>query len=217
MEGFFHLEKKYDLGLVGCSKKKLTVPAPAKFLYSASSLFSLLYQTANRECQQVWIVSAKYGSIHPEQWIAPYDMTLPPGDLEKWAMDSVQTIGGYDVQRQSVAVYASGVYLSALLELNLGFVAGGFAGLSIWDRCKELGKVGRLKPFAWPMEKLLEMVYLSGHQGAPIQDIERLMPGHWCLATRMAQMERVLKCPLHKRVDGRLVSLWWEQTSAGDG
>jgi cytoplasmic iron level regulating protein YaaA (DUF328/UPF0246 family) len=76
-----------SLYLVSCVSKKLVVPAPAKDLYT-SPLF-LKARAYVESLSQPWhILSAKYGLVHPEQVIDPYDLTLKTmgvADRRRWA------------------------------------------------------------------------------------------------------------------------------------
>lgn len=61
--------------LVACGKTKLRVPAKAKDLY-VSALFRKSRRWAEENCNEWYVLSAKYGLVHPEQVIGPYELTL---------------------------------------------------------------------------------------------------------------------------------------------
>jgi len=62
--------------LISCVRKKLGARAQAKNLYT-SHLFRLNFAYASSLRPDVlFILSAKYGLVHPEQYIHPYDVTL---------------------------------------------------------------------------------------------------------------------------------------------
>ena len=63
------------LFLVSCVSKKQASAAPAKHLYQ-SPLFNLARAWVEREEALWYILSAKYGLVHPDTEIAPYDETL---------------------------------------------------------------------------------------------------------------------------------------------
>lgn len=76
------------IGLVPCSKNKMSTPAPAYLLYSASSKFTQAYIAAKKQCNLVFILSAKYGVLSPKDVIAPYDLYLgsfSETQTKKWA------------------------------------------------------------------------------------------------------------------------------------
>lgn len=61
--------------LIGCGKAKRDEPAPARELYTGS-LFKKRLEYAESTGRTWWILSAKYGLIHPDQEIKPYDLTM---------------------------------------------------------------------------------------------------------------------------------------------
>ncbi len=63
------------IALVGCVKQKLHQPAPARDMYTSTLFrFSKAYAEANSD--KWYILSAKYGLVHPGQIINPYEETL---------------------------------------------------------------------------------------------------------------------------------------------
>lgn len=75
------------VGLVACSAKKLTVPAPARELYR-SPLFRKSRAWVEANCDCWYILSAKHGLLNPDKWIEPYDLRLGSvggPDVDEWA------------------------------------------------------------------------------------------------------------------------------------
>jgi len=66
------------LVILGCSKRKLTHAARARDLYQGA-LFKAGLAYATRAGADVAILSAKYGVLHPDDLVEPYDlqMTIP--------------------------------------------------------------------------------------------------------------------------------------------
>jgi hypothetical protein len=62
----------YRIGLVSCSKKKLSEIAAAGDLY-CSDLAQKSLKHAYQECEEVWFVSGALGLISPDAIISPYD------------------------------------------------------------------------------------------------------------------------------------------------
>lgn len=66
--------------LLSCTKSKISEITTAQRLYSKSSLFSkslkLVRKLNNDNLDDIRILSAKYGLVHPDQNIEPYDLTL---------------------------------------------------------------------------------------------------------------------------------------------
>lgn len=72
--------------LIGCCKEKGEAPAPARELYR-SDLFRKSLSVAEKMGDQVLILSAEHGVVHPDQVLAPYDTTLrsfDPARLAEW-------------------------------------------------------------------------------------------------------------------------------------
>ena len=63
------------IGLVGCVNKKVGVPRVAKDLY-VSTLFVGRRSYVERSSDEWWVLSAKHGLVHPDEVLAPYNVTL---------------------------------------------------------------------------------------------------------------------------------------------
>ena len=73
--------------LLSCVGQKLAAPAPARDLYT-SSWFVKARAYADSTGQPWFVLSAKYGLVHPDDVIAPYDLTLnnmPVAGRRVWA------------------------------------------------------------------------------------------------------------------------------------
>ena len=82
------------IGLVGCVKKKTVVPRAAKDLY-LSALFLGRQSFVERSCGEWWILSAKHGLVHPDEVLAPYDVTLKDASRparKDWSEQLLSTI-----------------------------------------------------------------------------------------------------------------------------
>ena len=82
------------IGLVGCVKKKTVVPRAAKDLY-LSALFLGRRSFVERSCGEWWILSAKHGLVHPDEVLAPYDVTLKDASRparKDWSEQLLSTI-----------------------------------------------------------------------------------------------------------------------------
>src|SRR5262245_30218934 len=83
-----------DVGLVGCSRLKRSVAAPATELYT-SPLFRLAAHYCSATCDLWFVLSAKHGLVTPDQVLAPYDATLTGlGPVERlaWAKQVVEQL-----------------------------------------------------------------------------------------------------------------------------
>jgi hypothetical protein len=56
-------------------KQKARTPRPARELY-ISALFEGRRAFVEQSCSEWWILSALHGLVHPQQVLAPYDVTL---------------------------------------------------------------------------------------------------------------------------------------------
>jgi len=77
------------IGLVGCVKDKEPGPAPARLLYR-SALFRGRWSYVERSCSSWFILSAKYGLVHPDRLLEWYDRTLKKassGERRAWSRE----------------------------------------------------------------------------------------------------------------------------------
>jgi hypothetical protein len=76
------------VALIACSKSKAEEPAPAGELYTGQ-LFRAARAWAQEHADQWFVLSAKYGLVHPNIWIAPYERTLndmPEAERRSWVV-----------------------------------------------------------------------------------------------------------------------------------
>ena len=81
------MDRRLVIYLVSCVGQKQSAPAPARDLYT-SSWFHKARTYADSTGQPWFVLSAKYGLVHPCDVITPYDLTLntmPVGDRHRWA------------------------------------------------------------------------------------------------------------------------------------
>lgn len=64
------------VGLLSCTSMKQSYRCKASEMYQKSPRFALAYQYAKKTCDVVFILSAKYGLIHENTVIDPYNETL---------------------------------------------------------------------------------------------------------------------------------------------
>ena len=90
-----------NICLIGCVKTKRRARCMAKDMY-ISTLFKERYKYAQKMGKKIYIISAKYGLIAPNDKIEPYDMTLKgisSANRKKWAarvvakLESIEHIG----------------------------------------------------------------------------------------------------------------------------
>lgn len=88
-------------------------------------------------------------------------------------------------------LYASGLYAKLLEPLGAEPAATG----DMFARAKAIGSQGRLKPHAWPMTWLLELLYEYKMLSRP-DVIQALTMRRYTQATIDAQVARLFRCPL---------------------
>ncbi len=64
-----------NIALVACAKKKRAGLHPARELYD-SVLFRMAFAHASRQCDRVFILSAKHGLLDPDTRVCHYDVAL---------------------------------------------------------------------------------------------------------------------------------------------
>ena len=110
-----------SLYLVSCVGQKLSVPAPAADLYT-SAWFRKARSYVAESGEPWFILSAKYGLVHPDKVIEPYDVTLntmPVADRREWArsvLGDLEFVRGRYGNRRSLG----GQTISTILGRALG-------------------------------------------------------------------------------------------------
>jgi hypothetical protein len=83
------------VGLISCSKAKTPNAAPARHLYSPSSLFSGALRNLEGRADVIYVLSAKYGLLPLDQVVEPYDQALKDATAagrEVWAKEVLQAL-----------------------------------------------------------------------------------------------------------------------------
>jgi hypothetical protein len=107
--------------LISCVSTKLDKEAKAKDLY-ISPLFKMNYAYAQTlSPSAIYILSAKYGLVHPETIIQPYEQTLnamKSGQVKDWALDVIdQMEGKVNFQKDEIIFLAGERYRKFLMPL----------------------------------------------------------------------------------------------------
>lgn len=79
-------KNKSTVVFIACSKTKKGYRCPAKELYQGQ-LFKKAFAFSSRHFSHIYILSAKYGILHPDQVIEPYEKTLlsmKPSEVKAW-------------------------------------------------------------------------------------------------------------------------------------
>lgn len=110
------------IGLVGCVKDKAHEARQARDLY-VSTLFSGRRAYVERSCGEWWILSAEHGLVHPDEMVAPYDVTLKDAGREARRVWSTGVLSEIDAR---VTPYPGDVFeIHAGAEYrDFGLIAG---------------------------------------------------------------------------------------------
>lgn len=133
------------LFLVSCVSKKQASASPAKSLYQ-SLLFNLARAWVEREEAPWYILSAKYGLVHPDTEIAPYDETLNRmgvAQRREWAARVETQMDDMLPEADKVVIFAGQryrEYLEGYLRRRFNSVTVPMEGLRIgqqlsWLKC----------------------------------------------------------------------------------
>jgi len=112
-----------DILLVTCVKTKAEVPSAAKDLYR-SPLFVKQRTYAERLGVPWFILSAEFGLVCPDDWLAPYERYLPDTPPEyraawgAWVVERLALLHG-SLRDVTVEIHASAEYLAAIGPLLL--------------------------------------------------------------------------------------------------
>jgi hypothetical protein len=130
-----------DLLLVTCVRSKQSQPAAAKDLY-VSPLFRMQRAYAEHAGVSWYILSAEYGLVPPDQWIAPYERYLPDTSPDyraawgSWVAAKLELLAG-PVTSKIIEVHAGSTYLDAVrphLEALGACVVDPLHGLRMGER-----------------------------------------------------------------------------------
>ncbi len=105
--------------LISCVKEKLKIPAKAKDLY-ISDLFKKSYRYAQLlKPDNIFILSAKYGLLEPEQIIEPYNETLKDKsstEIKEWSRRVISELDEkIDIDKSEIIILAGSKYYKYLL------------------------------------------------------------------------------------------------------
>jgi len=107
------------IALISCTSKKKGYKCKAAELYSESARFVLAYEYAKKTCDEVYILSAKYGLISEYEVIEPYNETLrdkSKADRKAWSLNVLVSIQKkFSLDNDEYLILAGNVYIEYLL------------------------------------------------------------------------------------------------------
>ena len=126
------------IAFISCVKKKKMTPCAARELYS-SDLFRKSLQYAEKHADKVYILSAKYGLLEPDDIIAPYEMTLKSMSVreqKRWAYSVYQKFIAKGGNPEESAVFLCGENYRKYLILKFPNARVPLKGLSFGNQLK---------------------------------------------------------------------------------
>lgn len=174
--------------VIPCSSKKMPVPCPAWLLYSASPLFSGIYQHAVKAYDRVFVLSGKHGLITTDTVLAPYDQRIDTNPLITQASVKEQALrlGA----APPVVSYCGAAYNKLLTGIGYELAMTG----DLFTQASARGKQGSIKGQSSPLGKVLTWLFEKG---------ETTREDLWCFCcqawshptTRRCQFDRLIKSP----------------------
>lgn len=136
-----------DLVLVGCVKKKLDVPAPARELYT-SPLFRKERAYAEQAGVPWFVLSAEHGLVAPDEVVAPYDLRLSKTSRDyrrAWGARAVERLGEVvgPLRGKAIEVHAGSAYTDSVRDILIragATVVEPLAGLPMGARLAWYGR-----------------------------------------------------------------------------
>lgn len=105
------LNKQKIVIVTACGAKKEDQPSPAWKLYKSSRI-RYLYKKSKQLGYPLYILSARYGLVHSEEVLEPYDEILTEEKIEKLLPQVVEVLKRFDI-----IIYYKGGARSAYLKL----------------------------------------------------------------------------------------------------
>lgn len=97
---------------ISCTKKKQDHPCKAQEMYQASQWFKGGWKYAKSlHPDAIYILSAKYGLLRPDDMISPYEQTLNAArdaDIRKWSMMVANQIQKAGIDRSQETIFLCG-------------------------------------------------------------------------------------------------------------
>lgn len=112
------------IALIGCCKKKLGKDNPSELFYAKDIYIGNSFKKSKEQgintfdCEDYYILSAKYGLLDKNEKIPYYDKTLynmKACDRRKWAEDILEELRSkYDFKNDEFYIFAGGKYYENL-------------------------------------------------------------------------------------------------------
>lgn len=107
------------IALLSCTSSKQDYPCKAAEMYMPSARFKLAYQYAKESCDEIYILSAKYGLLSENDVIEPYNETLKSKSIHErklWSNNVLQQLENkVSLKNDSFVILAGTAYNMYLL------------------------------------------------------------------------------------------------------
>ena len=147
------------VGLISCVSRKLGYSTQARDLYD-SALFKKSRQYIERNCDNWFILSAKYGLIQPEMTVAPYNETLnvkSKSEKKLWSIEVWNSLKEKLTPGDKVIILAGINYRYFLVPMIEGYgctVEIPMEGKSIGNQLKWLSEQVKVPCYEFDLERL---------------------------------------------------------------
>lgn len=137
--------EKTTICFIGCTKTKKDYNCKPKEMYSESILFKkqIMYINSVYKCDY-YILSAKYGLLHPDHDIEPYDLSLynmNSIDYKNWCSFVYnQMITRFDIDKIKAVFLCGNKYRKPFLNV-FGSCEEPFKGLGIGQQMQKINEV----------------------------------------------------------------------------
>ena len=105
-----------EIALLSCTSKKKNYSCKASELYSESQNFVYAYAYAKKNCEKIFILSAKHGLIHEDEIIEPYNMTLNDQSKEERRFWATKVL--LELQKQASLDEDEFIIMPVLITMN---------------------------------------------------------------------------------------------------
>ncbi len=127
--------------LIACGARKRSQPSKARDLY-VSPLFQKNLRYAERLApDRIYILSAKYGLLDPDDEVEPYDLTLnamESAEVRFWAAQVLEQLAQRTDLKQDQFIFLAGAKYRRYLIPHLAHVEVPFEGLTIGKQLRSL-------------------------------------------------------------------------------
>lgn len=131
-----------EIFLIACAAKKKSSPARAALLYDSALFSKSLAYARSQSPDKIFILSAKFGLLHLDREIPPYEMTLNKmgvGARRDWAEKVIGQLGSQTDLSQDEFTFLAGQKYREFLMPHMRHTQTPLAGRRIGEQLQWLG------------------------------------------------------------------------------